>query len=362
MLAAFRLLAEREGILSALEPAHALAWVIKAARSGELEAGSTVLVTLSGRGDKDVAELMELVSTVSSSPHALPPRLSALGRHEPGRPAARSSAALRSRSIDRAVESCSSPTSPGGLGPEWLEVLRAVVAAGADAVEVGIPFSDPVMDGPVIQEASVRALAEGATPDGIVSSLSNADVEVPLAVMTYVNLVAHGGYRGFALRLKASGVAAAIVPDLPYDDAGEWLEEADAADVETVLLVAPTTTPARLGEICARSRGFLYAVGRLGVTGERTEVASSALEIARRAKEVTDLPVLVGVGVSDARQAREICAVADGVVVGAALIRRLLDGASPDEAAVHLRGCLRPSFVAVAICSFKIGSAASARN
>jgi tryptophan synthase alpha chain len=190
-----------------------------------------------------------------------------------------------------------------------------------------------VMDGPVIQEASVRALGDGATPDGIIAELAHADVGVPLAVMTYVNLVAHGGYRRFAQHLAGSGVSGAIIPDLPVDEAGEWLEEADRAGIDAVLLVAPTTTPERLGRICEASRGFLYAVGRLGVTGERAELAASALEIARRAKEATDLPVLVGVGVSDAAQAREVCAVADGVVVGSALIRRLLDGEGADGAA-----------------------------
>ena len=221
----------------------------------------------------------------------------------------------------------------GGLGEDWLHVLRAVVAAGADAVEVGVPFSDPVMDGPIIQEASERALRGGATPDDIVAALARADVGVPIAVMTYVNLVAHGGYRRFARLLADAGVSGAIVPDLPVDEAGEWLSEAGHAGIDTVLLAAPTTGPERLARICRESRGFLYAVGRLGVTGERGEVASSAIEIARRAKEATDLPVLVGVGVSNAEQAREICAVADGVVVGSALIRRLLDGAGPDGAA-----------------------------
>jgi len=224
------------------------------------------------------------------------------------------------------------PYVTGGLGADWLEVLRSVVAAGADAVEVGIPFSDPVMDGPTIQEASVRALEGGATPDGIIAALAHAEVGVPLAVMTYVNLVAHGGYRRFAQHLAGSGVSGAIIPDLPVDEADEWLGEAGRAGVDAVLLVAPTTSPERLERICGASHGFVYAVGRLGVTGERAELAASALEIARRAKAATDLPVLVGVGVSDARQARELCAVADGVVVGSALIRRLLDGEGPDGA------------------------------
>ncbi|HUZ21737.1 MAG TPA: tryptophan synthase subunit alpha [Acidimicrobiales bacterium] len=225
------------------------------------------------------------------------------------------------------------PYVTGGLGEEWLDTVRAVAAAGADAVEIGIPFSDPVMDGPVIQAASQRALEAGATPPGIVDALRGADVDVPLAVMTYYNLVAHAGCRRMASTLAASGVAAAILPDLPVDEAGEWAAEADAAGVETVLLAAPTTPADRLARICARSRGFVYAVGLLGVTGERSTLGASAATIAARCKAVTDLPVLVGVGVSNASQAREICAVADGVVVGSALVRRLLEGAGPEGAA-----------------------------
>jgi tryptophan synthase alpha chain len=224
------------------------------------------------------------------------------------------------------------PYITGGLAG-WTEALEAIAGAGADAIEVGIPFSDPVMDGPTIQEASVRALASGATPDAIIAAIGRTGVEVPIAVMTYVNVVARAGYRRIARRLAEAGVVGAIVPDLPVDEAGEWLGEAADAAIETVLLAAPTSTDARLGLICAASRGFVYAVGLLGVTGERNDLAASSLEIARRVKAVTDLPVLVGVGVSNAAQAREICSVADGVVVGSALVRRLLDGSGPDGAA-----------------------------
>jgi tryptophan synthase alpha chain len=225
------------------------------------------------------------------------------------------------------------PYVTGGLGADWLEVVRALAAAGADAIEIGIPFSDPVMDGPVIQEASERALRAGATPRAIVSALSHAEVDVPLAVMTYANIVARSGYRRFARELAAAGVLGAIVPDLPLDEAGEWRSEADAAGVECVLLAAPTTPDGRLERICAASRGFVYAIGLLGVTGERSELAASALTIARRCRAVTDTPVLIGIGISTPEQAAAACAVADGVVVGSALVRRLLDGAGPEGAA-----------------------------
>lgn len=225
------------------------------------------------------------------------------------------------------------PYLTGGLGDDWIDALRALAAAGADAIEVGIPFSDPVMDGPTIQHASERALAAGATPASILGALRGADVDVPIAVMTYYNVVARTGHRRMASELVAAGVSGAILPDLPVDESAPWTSAADAAGVATVLLAAPTTPDERLARICERSRGFLYAVGLLGVTGERDELAASALTIASRCKAATDLPVLVGVGVSDGAQARRVCEVADGVVVGSALVRRLLDGAGPEGAA-----------------------------
>jgi tryptophan synthase alpha chain len=229
------------------------------------------------------------------------------------------------------------PYVTGGLTSEWTDVVRAVAAAGADALEVGIPFSDPIMDGPTIQAASSRALAGGATPDGIVAELGGIDVEIPLAAMTYYNVVFRTGHRRYARRLAEARVAAAIVPDLPLDEVGEWARAADDAGVETVMLAAPTTPDDQLPLICRRARGFVYGVGLLGVTGERDELAASARRMARRLKAVTDKPVLIGVGVSTAEQARDVCNEADGVVVGSALVRRLLDGGGPDEAASFVR-------------------------
>lgn len=230
------------------------------------------------------------------------------------------------------------PYVTGGLGPEWKAVVEAVIAAGADAVEVGLPFSDPMMDGPVIQEASVRALAGGATPLGIVSELATSDAgDVPLAVMTYYNLVLRTGHRRMAHLLARAGVAGAILPDLPVDEATPWLQEAESAGVDTVLLAAPTTPPDRLSVIVEKVHGFLYAVGVMGVTGERSSLAGSAREIAARCKEVTDVPVLVGIGITTPEQAVEVCEVADGVVVGSALVRRLLDGEGPEGAATLVK-------------------------
>jgi tryptophan synthase alpha chain len=230
------------------------------------------------------------------------------------------------------------PYVTGGLGDDWTEIVRAVADAGADAIEIGIPFSDPVMDGPVIQEASERALVAGATPVSVLEGLRDVDAGVPLAVMTYYNVAFRMGHERFAASLVDSGVAAAILPDLPLEESGSWALAADAAGVETVMLAAPTAPDARLPRIVARARGFVYAVGLLGVTGEREALASSAVAIAGRVKAVTDKPVLVGVGVSNAAQAVEVSAVSDGVVIGSALMRRVLEGAGPGGAAQFVAG------------------------
>jgi tryptophan synthase alpha chain len=223
------------------------------------------------------------------------------------------------------------PYVTGGHG-RWLDVVRAI-AEPSDAIEVGIPFSDPVMDGPTIQAASEQALAAGATPPGIIGELRDADAGVPLAVMTYYNIVFRAGHERFAQSLVAAGVSGAIVPDLPLGEVGPWAEAADAAGVETVMLAAPTAPDDRLPLVCERARGFVYGIGLLGVTGARDELAASATVMAKRLKAVTDKPVLVGVGVSTPDQAAQACEEADGVVVGSALVQRLLDGASPGEAA-----------------------------
>ncbi|MHB1508623.1 MAG: tryptophan synthase subunit alpha [Acidimicrobiales bacterium] len=229
------------------------------------------------------------------------------------------------------------PYVTGGLGRDWVDTLEAVAAAGADAVEVGLPFSDPMMDGPVIQRASVKAIAGGATAQRIIAEIASADLGVPVVVMTYYNLVARMGHRRMAQLMAGAKVTGAIVPDLPLEELDGWAEEADRAGIATVLLAAPTTPPERLKLIAKRARGYLYAVGSMGVTGERADLAASAGEIAGRCKAATDLPVLVGVGISTPDQAVEVCRVADGVIVGSALVRRLLDGCGPDGAADLVR-------------------------
>lgn len=215
---------------------------------------------------------------------------------------------------------------------EWPRLIEGFAQAGADAMEIGIPFSDPVMDGPTIQEASALALASGVTPHSVLDEVAKTDPGVPLIAMTYYNIAFHMGHERFADSLKRAGIAAAILPDLPLEEVGPWAEVADKQGIETVLLAAPTAPDERLPRIVERTRGFVYGVGLVGITGERAALASSAKEIARRLKDVTDKPVIIGIGVSTPEQAAEVAEIADGVVVASAIIRRMLDGGSTDQA------------------------------
>ena len=228
----------------------------------------------------------------------------------------------------------------GGMSDDWTQSLAAVIAAGADAVEVGIPFSDPMIDGPVIQEAGLRALTRGTVPDEVLDDIARAEAPVPVAVMTYYNLVFRAGHKRMARSLAAAGVSGAIIADLPIEEIGPWAAEADVAGIDTVLLVAPSSPPDRVERICARARGFVYAVARMGVTGERGDVGTDMAKVVERIRRCTDMPVCVGVGVSTPAQAAQVCEVADGVVIGSALVRRLLEDEGPDGAAAFV-GSLR---------------------
>lgn len=222
------------------------------------------------------------------------------------------------------------PYVTGGFG-EWTTVLSVMADAGADAIEVGVPFSDPVMDGPTIQAASLAALEAGATPPAIFDAVRDLEAPVPLVAMTYYNLVLRGGHRRFARMIVDAGVGGAIVPDLPLEESRDWERAAHADGIDTVLLAAPVTPDDRLAELCCRSRGFVYGVNLLGVTGERATLAGSAGVLARRLKALTDKPVVMGFGISTPDQAVAAAADADGVVVASALMRILLDGGSAEQ-------------------------------
>ena len=205
-------------------------------------------------------------------------------------------------------------------------VLRAMVAAGADIVELGMPFSDPMADGPVIQRASERALAGGMTLAAVldvVAEFRRADGETPVVLMGYVNPIEAMGYRPFAARAAAAGVDGVIVVDLPPEEAGPLLAELEANRIDPIFLVAPNTDEARVRLILRHARGYLYYVSLKGVTGSRR---LDALEVARKVRQIktlTELPVGVGFGIADAPSARRIAEVADAVLVGTALVRRV---------------------------------------
>ncbi len=218
------------------------------------------------------------------------------------------------------------PYVTGGLPGVDGELLRGLERAGADAIEVGIPFSDPVMDGGVIQAASRRALGAGARPRDVLQMIGRAGLDVPVAVMTYLNPVFRAGFDAFLREAADAGVSGVIVPDLPVDEAGEWRDRCAAHGVEPVFLAAPGSSAERLRLIAAAARGFLYCVATYGVTGERDELAGTAEELVGALRPLTDLPLLVGVGIGTPEQAARVCGFADGVVVGSALVRRVLDG------------------------------------
>jgi tryptophan synthase alpha chain len=212
-----------------------------------------------------------------------------------------------------------------------LAAFRAMAEAGADVLEVGPPYSDPLIDGPVIQRAVTAALDAGTRLDdvlGLVNELT-ASVDAPVVLLVYYNLVAHRGPKRFAAELAAAGACGAVVPDLPPEEAGEWLEAAAAAGVAPVFLAAPTSSDARLAAVAQAGRGFVYAQASLGVTGLRASLAAGIEELVGRVRTHTDLSVCAGIGVSTPDQAATVAGFADGAIVGTALVRRLGDAGLP---------------------------------
>ncbi len=225
------------------------------------------------------------------------------------------------------------PYVTAGVAPDWLELVDAVIDAGADAVEIGIPFSDPAIDGTTIQEASVVALDAGITPAAALQQLRGRRFGVPLIVMTHYNLVYRYGHERFAADLVEAGGWATILPDLPFEHAEEWLAAAGAAGIENVLLAAPVTSDERLRMIVENTGGFVYVVSTMGTTGARAGVDDAATVLSRRVRAATDKPAVVGFGISSAETAVTAAAEADGVIVASALMRRILDGSSVEQAA-----------------------------
>jgi tryptophan synthase alpha chain len=227
------------------------------------------------------------------------------------------------------------------VGPD---LLRSLEEAGADAVEVGIPFSDPVMDGGVIQEASRRALEAGTRPAEVLTMIRDAGLQIPVAVMTYVNPVYRIGIEAFLDEAAGRGVDGVIVPDLPVDEAEELCAASAGRGIDAVLLAAPGTTDERLSRIGASAHGFVYCVGTYGVTGARDSLSDVAREVVEALRPKTDLPLLVGVGIGTPAQAADACEFADGVVVGSALMSLVIAGDTP--AAVTLARAFREAIPA----------------
>jgi tryptophan synthase alpha chain len=209
-----------------------------------------------------------------------------------------------------------------------IAAMRAMVAGGADVIEVGLPYSDPVMDGPTIQRAAEIALVGGLrTRDVFRVVEAVANTGTPTLVMTYWNPVERWGVERFATDLAGAGGAGLITPDLIPDEAQEWLAAAEANDLDRVFLVAPSSPPERIALTVRACRGFVYATSVMGVTGARLATSKAAPALVERVRAETDLPVGVGLGVSDGKQATEVAAYADAVIVGSAFVRRLLDTA-----------------------------------
>ncbi|WP_299531204.1 tryptophan synthase subunit alpha [uncultured Streptomyces sp.] len=214
-----------------------------------------------------------------------------------------------------------------------IEAVKAVVAGGADVVEIGLPHSDPVLDGPVIQTADDIALRGGVRIADVMRTVreAHAATGAPILVMTYWNPIDRYGVERFTAELAEAGGAGCILPDLPVQESALWREHAEKQGLATVFVVAPSSRDERLATITAAGSGFVYAASLMGVTGTRASVGEQAQDLVRRTRATTGLPVCVGLGVSNAVQAAEVAGFADGVIVGSAFVKAILD--APDESA-----------------------------
>nr|WP_202534551.1 tryptophan synthase subunit alpha [Streptomyces sp. SID4923] len=220
------------------------------------------------------------------------------------------------------------PTVDGGI-----EAVKAAVAGGADVIEVGLPHSDPVLDGPVIQTADDIALRGGVRIADVMRTVREAHeaTGAPILVMTYWNPIDRYGVERFTAELAEAGGAGCILPDLPVQESALWREHAERHGLATVFVVAPSSKDERIATITDAGSGFVYAASLMGVTGTRASVGAQAQDLVRRTRATTEMPVCVGLGVSDAAQAAEVAGFADGVIVGSAFVKCMLD--APDEAA-----------------------------
>lgn len=211
-------------------------------------------------------------------------------------------------------------------------VARAYADSGADLIELGIPFSDPLADGPVIHAAAVRALHEGATLDGALETSRAVAEQIPVAAMVYANMIFALGPEPFAVRLAGAGAAGAIVPDLPLEEGEEIRVALEAQGLALIPLIAPTTPPERRKRICESAQGFVYVVSTTGTTGEREALPDDLRELVESVSAESPVPVAVGFGISTPAQAAEVGRIADGVIIGTRLVRAVAEAGDLDSA------------------------------
>jgi tryptophan synthase alpha chain len=218
-----------------------------------------------------------------------------------------------------------------------IAALTAMVEGGVDAVEIGYPYSDPVMDGPVIQAAADTSLRNGTGAPEVMATLAAISKIAPSVVMTYWNPIERYGVDNFLKELKSNGGSGVITPDLTIEESEQWIASSTAHDTNRIYVVAPSTSDERLRKVTQATSGFVYAASLMGVTGTRTSVSSSAQSLVSKLRTVTDLPIAVGLGVSTPDQAREVAQYADGVIVGSAFIRLLQESSSLAEGVDKVR-------------------------
>ena len=209
-------------------------------------------------------------------------------------------------------------------------VIEAFIAGGVDAIEIGYPYSDPVMDGPTIQAAAVTALENGTGAQEVLAALKVASASVPAVVMTYWNPIERFGVAGFAAAIAENGGSGVITPDLTIEESNGWIGATDTSAINPIYVVAPSTKDARLEQVTSKCGGFVYAASLMGVTGARSSISTGAADLVARVRKVTELPIAVGLGVSTREQAKGVAAFADGVIVGSAFIKVLQDAPSEE--------------------------------
>ena len=221
---------------------------------------------------------------------------------------------------------------------ESIEFIKAMIDGGVDAIEVGFPYSDPVMDGPIIQQASEISLHNKTNAEDVLSLQADvAKLNVPAVVMSYWNPIERYGSDKFLTKMKSINGAGVITPDLTIDESGEWITNCRKTEIDSIFVVAPNTSDERLAQVTKLCTGFIYAASIMGVTGTRTAVSSQAKDLVARIRKFSNLPVAVGLGVSNREQAKEVAQYADGVIVGSAFIKLILANTDKQKALADVK-------------------------